>query len=693
MRERTRRVGTREGRSNRVFAHQQEAVSYALNGKKTVVYAHDVGMGKTFTALAYYAAMHTIEGGVLRRLCISAPAAVLHQWMETCLDSLRLPASKILMTNKLAKVTPEALEKYSIFILSRDTISGAFSTCFEWATPDGGIAGWQRKPGTELHPLIAFQFDDFFIDELHFLRNRKTAWTRSHEQVSMRTKNMVLGLTATPIQNSPTNLIGIAVGMNCAEEYKSNPHWFADKQQSRIRMDVVRSFRQKYFHRASDDVLNLPPIITEDITFAPGFSKEAVELYNESVQATRRFRIFAERRGAATNASLIRLMGMLQRLQQFMVSPLLAEHGAAATKADEELIERCARQETGVLKALAAQITQARREGHERVLIACSKVSIIQVAKRYLELFMPDVGQIFSYVGSMTLTQRRAAARNFLEGDRTVMLLSIDAGGTGLHLVPGCNYMIFFGAMPFSPEQVKQVCGRLRRVGQTLPVKAVQLVSAGSVDDAIRKVHRDKTELSRAVLEDEVDPLVERGGKWRTTGRITDGVRTIGEDGNFLTEDEENAKIEAERQKRIEEARVAAYERRALHVQAQQQDARNAAKQRASQAAAAAQAARVQQREAHAQMAAQKALDDSRRKAHAILGMTASGSNVTKTIQKKPVTAVAPHLTLRHFNRKSKDPAPNVPQQGVASSSSSAPNVSASVMVPPFVKRFSTPTA
>ena len=58
------------------------------------------------------------------------------------------------------------------------------------------------------------------------------------------------------------------------------------------------------------------------------------------VQATRRFRIFAERKGTVTNASLIKLMGMLQRLQQFMVSPLLAENGAAGTKANEQLIER-----------------------------------------------------------------------------------------------------------------------------------------------------------------------------------------------------------------------------------------------------------------------------------------------------------------------------------------------------------------
>ena len=61
---------------------------------------HDPGLGKTFTFLLVVAGMHTIMKGACRKTLISAPASVLEQWKTACLDTLRIPANNIMMTNK-----------------------------------------------------------------------------------------------------------------------------------------------------------------------------------------------------------------------------------------------------------------------------------------------------------------------------------------------------------------------------------------------------------------------------------------------------------------------------------------------------------------------------------------------------------------------------------------------------------------
>eukprot|EP00966_Prymnesium_polylepis_P313736 7249975-Prymnesium_polylepis.1 len=63
-------------------------------------------------------------------------------------------------------------------------------------------------------------------------------------------------------------------------------------------------------------------------------------------------------------------MATLQTLQQFVVSPVLAENGAAKTVEDPDLIEQASRSGTGSLIALKDTICKLNSEGIDNILVA-----------------------------------------------------------------------------------------------------------------------------------------------------------------------------------------------------------------------------------------------------------------------------------------------------------------------------------
>lgn len=368
------------------------------------------------------------------------------------------------------------------------------------------------------------------------MRNPLTAWTKGHEVISSIATKAV-GLTATPVFNSPRDLCGICTAMDIGENMKSINEWFVDKEKSRVNTSKIKCLRENYVHRADDSILNLPPITHEYVNFNVSMHPDAVSDYNETLIRARRIRFTMERNGRANRDDMKKLMGYLQTMQQFLVSPLLANRGATELKSDHNLVEQAAAEETGSLKALRDNILMLKSRGFSRVMVAACHTSLLKIANVYLTNNCPECGDIITYDGSLSQANRNKATSEFLGGDNTVLLMSIDAGGTGLHLVPGANAVIFWGSRPFSPMQVLQTSKRVHRIGQEYPVVILHLIAIGSIDSAINLVHGDKLTLSNAVMDMDMDNLEAEGGKWRTTGRIVDGCKFMNEDGIFPDED------------------------------------------------------------------------------------------------------------------------------------------------------------
>ena len=387
------------------------------------------------------------------------------------------------------------------------------------------------------------------------MRNPDTEWCVSHNQLA-KGVNMGngawaggckkrIGLTATPVFNKPMDMVGLCKALHTAVQFQSKEYWSLDKKGFTINPNTVRQFQQ-FTDRVKDDILDLPAIFQKNFNYDAELHPADAAVYNAYLQDARQLRIAIERaRGNA--ADLQRLMALLQKMQQMLVSPILAEKGAAYLKQHPIEIDNAAQAGTGTLSALYKRIRTLKAEGHKHIIVASNHVVIMRVAMKYIRIHDPDLAELFLYDGSLSLDKRQEERAAFLRAEQSVLFLSIGAGGTGLHLVPGadtpkegfCRAMIFWGSRPFSPMQVWQTLKRIHRIGAKHDVYVHHLIPYGGVDYAISKVHSDKQGLAAAIVDDDWSNCDEKGGNWKKTGRIVDSCVDMMDNGNFPPQPED----------------------------------------------------------------------------------------------------------------------------------------------------------
>jgi superfamily II DNA or RNA helicase len=90
--------------------------------------------------------------------------------------------------------------------------------------------------------------------------------------------------------------------------------------------------------------------------------------------------------------------------------------------------------------------------------------------------------------GSMDMDERKRVQESF--AGKTRILVSTDAGGEGLNL-QFCHVVINYD-IPWNPMRLEQRIGRVDRIGQPHPVRAINFVFEGSVEHRVREVLEEK---------------------------------------------------------------------------------------------------------------------------------------------------------------------------------------------------------
>ena len=130
----------------------------------------------------------------------------------------------------------------------------------------------------------------------------------------------------------------------------------------------------------TDQCLGLPPIIDKVVRFNVDLDEADAILYNSFLTSARKLRMELEGQGKKKAQDLQRLMALLTKLQQLLVSPLLARRGAEAFKTEAELLEEAASRETGCLLALEREIRKLQtEEGVRRIIVAVNHVQMMRL--------------------------------------------------------------------------------------------------------------------------------------------------------------------------------------------------------------------------------------------------------------------------------------------------------------------------
>ena len=142
------------------------------------------------------------------------------------------------------------------------------------------------------------------------------------------------------------------------------------------------------------------------------------------------------------------------------------------------------------------RLAQELVAGRHKALVFSQFTDFLALLRERLDA----TGLSYQYLdGSTPAAERGRRVAAFQSGDGgDFFLISLKAGGVGLNLTVA-DYVII--ADPWwNPAAEDQASGRAHRIGQQRPVTVYRLVTQGSIEERIVRLHRSKRELAEGIL-------------------------------------------------------------------------------------------------------------------------------------------------------------------------------------------------
>jgi SNF2 family DNA or RNA helicase len=154
------------------------------------------------------------------------------------------------------------------------------------------------------------------------------------------------------------------------------------------------------------------------------------------------------------------------------------------------------KEESAKMESLFYLLDQLHEEGH-KVLVFSQFVSMLDLIKARLEL----ESRPYNYLTGQTKDRKGEIEKFQTTKDPSVFMLSLKAGGSGLNLT-SASYVILYDPW-WNPAVENQAIDRTHRIGQKNKVIAYRLLTRDTVEEKIRILQHQKTQLVTNVLGDE----------------------------------------------------------------------------------------------------------------------------------------------------------------------------------------------
>ena len=147
--------------------------------------------------------------------------------------------------------------------------------------------------------------------------------------------------------------------------------------------------------------------------------------------------------------------------------------------------------------ALFWEVVEELRENRHKALVFSQFVDHLAILRTLLD----EKGVVYHYLdGSTPQKKRQSYIDAFQAGEGDLFLISLKAGGVGINLT-AADYVIHMDPW-WNPAVEDQASDRAHRIGQTRPVTIYRLITQGTIEEKIVKLHRHKRDLADGLLED-----------------------------------------------------------------------------------------------------------------------------------------------------------------------------------------------
>ena len=411
--------------------------------------ADDMGLGKTVQTIAYLL-LKAQEGPAL----VVAPASVAPNWKT-----------------EIEKFAPSLNVEVLNFAANR-------STCIAGAKAGDVIITTYGLLLSVKEEITKKEWTVAVLDEAHVIKNRGAK--TSGVAMQIKTKHRVM-LTGTPVQNHLGELWNLFQFVNpgLLGSYDDFNHRFivpieigGDKERQK---DLDRLVHPFMLRRTKEKVLAELPEKTE-IYQTVELSKEEMAVY-ETIREKAEQMLEAE----GTDKVSMNTLAEITRLRQ------------AACSA--QLIEKRWKGKTSKIEALVEALEPIVESG-DSVLVFSQFTSFLHFVRKAL-----DKEKIpYLYIdGSVSVKERQALVERFQNGECPIFVISLKAGGLGLNLTRA-NYVFHLDPW-WNPAIEQQATDRAHRIGQHNAVTVYHFLSAGTIEEKIKRLHERKRDLAENVLD------------------------------------------------------------------------------------------------------------------------------------------------------------------------------------------------
>jgi len=427
-----------------------------------VLLADEVGLGKTVEAgmvLKEY-----MLRGMAERVLILTPAPLVGQWRDEMAAKFGIDCATT--HDALLRSDPEAF----------------------WAQPSviASIALARRREHAEL--LAQRTYDVVVVDEAHHLRDQASA---SYRLVNALQKRFLLLLSATPVQNNLIELYNLLTllqpGIFRTQKEFRTAYMTPGKPREPANQDKLRSLMRGVMVRNTRALaaLRLPRRHAATIRAVPDAAEAAC--YQELTALARTAATGGQARLAVQH--LLSAAGSSPAAAAAAVTRFVEKHpkdkGWAALLARYQAAAAGAKQ-AALLKLLA------QNPAEKKMVFVHHRDSMTHLA----ELLRGQGMAPLLFDGSMSGPEKDKAVAAFRDTGK--LLLCSESGGEGRNL-QFCNTLVNFD-IPWNPMAIEQRIGRIDRIGQTREVFVFNLVTAGTIEDAMLRILDEKINMFELVV-------------------------------------------------------------------------------------------------------------------------------------------------------------------------------------------------
>ena len=440
----------------RLYAYQREGALFAARTGRCLI-ADDMGLGKTIQAIA--AAEILARHADIHRVLVICPTSLKHQWQR-----------------EIEKFTGRSAVVVEGFTDARQQryAADAFYKIVNYDVIHRDIEAIQHA-----------KYDLIILDEAQRIKNWKT---RAAQTVKRLDSDYAFVLTGTPLENRLEELHSI---VEFVDRHRLGPmfrflatHQHIDESGRVIGYkkldDISRTLKPILVRRTKDAVLKeLPPRLEKQF-FVP-MTDQQMALHEENREIVARIVLKWRRYGYLSEIDQRRMTCALQNMRMSCNSTfLLDKQTDYGHKADE----------------LAALLDEILEDRDAKAVIFSQWLGTHELIVRRLS--KRRLGHVLFH-GGVPGPKRKDLVSRFREDSSCRLFLSTDAGGVGLNLQHAS--VVANMDLPWNPAVLEQRIGRVHRLGQHRPVRVVNFIAKGTIEESMLGLLKFKKSMFAGVLD------------------------------------------------------------------------------------------------------------------------------------------------------------------------------------------------